>query len=178
MARNLCSPTAISYGWVSPTGKVYPISQGTHEDWALRHVTPNSEWFKIEQLEKEAAWFSLEASNKLEDLKTNAFLQLVDDGWIRMSNAYNLDAEPAARSKAWEAALRLTVDCVLSQGKDPFTTPMHVSIGQQAGSRTTVDAAVHKYAPQLESVLYGTGKTAGNRPSPKRVVQAFLQGVF
>lgn len=117
-----------------------------------------------------------ESEKKLEDLKTNAFLQLVDDGWIRMSNAYNLDAEPAARSKAWEAALRLTVDCVLSQGKDPFTTPMHVSIGQQAGSRTTVDAAVHKYAPQLESVLYGTGKTAGDGPSPRRVVQAFLLG--
>lgn len=173
MSRNLCSPVATSYGWISPNGDVHPILRGIHEDWALQHVTPPSRWPEMERLELESedSWTAL---TQLNELKGMAFLKLLDEGWIRISNAYNFDAEPAARSKAWEAALRLTVDCVLSQDKDPFTTPMHVSIGNRTKSSTTVDEAVHKYAPQLEALLYGS-KKASRHPSPKRVVQAFLQ---
>ena len=105
-----CSLETISYAWVSPTGEVHRINKGTHEDWALHKVLSPSD---VRRLEEDP-----DAYAELEERKEKALLRLLKDGWIRVTNAYNIDAEPAARKRAWEGALRLTVDCVLSSRSD------------------------------------------------------------
>ena len=105
-----CSLETISYAWVSPTGEVHRINTGTHEDWALHKVLSPSD---VRRLEEDP-----DAYAELEERKEKALLRLLKDGWIRVTNAYNIDAEPAARKRAWEGALRLTVDCVLSSRSD------------------------------------------------------------
>ena len=96
----VCDPGDTSFAWIDPSGKVHKLLGRTHatfeEQWAKDHNWPSFD----------------------EQMETGNFTTLLGGGWLRVSNAYNIEGDrlgvPAA---AWEAAAELLADCVGDSGQ-------------------------------------------------------------
>jgi hypothetical protein len=113
LGSRACNPTSVSHAWISDTGEAHLIpDRVTHSEWARTY---------------------LEGNQIYESQRYGSSRYLTDSlGWIRVSNAYNMETGPrGASDRAMEAAVELLIECVASE-RDKLERLVAFEVGSKA----------------------------------------------
>ena len=120
-SRPLCDKGTISYGWVTPRGRVVELhGDQEHEDWAWEYMESHSA-----EKEQWAKW-------RAEEKYTTKLETLLRLGWIRVTAIDAIQAWDATTPSqvAWDAVVRLMVGCVAKGDIDPEDKRVYINYRQ------------------------------------------------
>lgn len=149
-----CDHKGISYGWISPYGRVYVMHGYGHEAWAKEYLQ--------------------EHPSEMVGVVVDAYESegvLLRKGWLQVTNATAVMAwnESSATSAAWEAMAEIVVGCVLGGRLDPEKDTVWVAFDRSSRRVTPADF-VEEYGGRRLSEQMFEGLMA------KRVASKHLTG--
>lgn len=146
-ATNPCSPTAVSFAWVDPTGHVHELRSG-HAQWAEDYVRTRAD-----------LQHQLRPDVGLDEMGV-----LLKNGWIRVTNYVNLDVwdVKTPTGAAWASVVDIIATCVTYHRRDPFSIKVLVEESGEQMLRT------HRYS--LDDFV----ETFGGKEASKKLFEGLM----
>lgn len=137
-SRPLCDKGTVSYGWVTPRGKVVELRGGQeHEDYAYKYMESHPAEY--------AQWLKFHSDGSY-TTKLEALLRL---GWVRVTaiDAIQVWDASTPSQTSWDAVVQLMVGCVTKGDVDPEEKSIYVNYRQTGFDTNAMTPAefVQKY---------------------------------